>query len=87
MQWRRCSRLNGRESKIVKVEVHQGLVLGPLLFNIVLEALTKEFEQGRSALCRWSCFDAETGELLIEMLRKLQKGMKFMKCLKSEFWY
>ena len=30
----------------VKVGVHQGLVLGPLLFIIVLEALSREFRSG-----------------------------------------
>ena len=50
-------RLNGRESKVfsVKVGVHQGSVLSPLLFIIVLEALSRGF-QGRFAygiaLCR-----------------------------------
>ena len=41
-------RLNGRESKtlIVKVGAYQGLVLSPLLFNIVLEALSKKFKEG-----------------------------------------
>jgi hypothetical protein len=41
-------RLNGRESKtlIVKVGSYQGLVLSPLLFNIVLEALSKKFKEG-----------------------------------------
>ena len=30
----------------VKVGVHQGSVLSPLLFNIVLEALSSEFREG-----------------------------------------
>ena len=40
--------INGRESKAfnVKVGVHQGSVLIPLLFIIVLEALSREFREG-----------------------------------------
>ena len=30
----------------VKVRVHQGSVLSPLLFIIVLEALSREFKEG-----------------------------------------
>ena len=41
-------RMNGRESKAfnVKVGVYQGSVLSPLLFIIVLEALSREFREG-----------------------------------------
>ena len=41
-------RVNGRESKAfsVRVGVHQGSVLCPLLFIIVLEALSREFREG-----------------------------------------
>ena len=40
-------KLNGRESRVlgVKVGVHQGSVLSPLLFIIVLEALSREFRE------------------------------------------
>ena len=55
----------------VKVGVHQGSVLSPLLFIIVLEALSKEFRTG----CPWELFyaddlviSAETPELLREKL-------------------
>ena len=42
-------RLNGRESKtLVEVGAYQGLVLSPLLFNIVSEALSKKFKKGLS---------------------------------------
>ena len=41
-------RMNGRESRAfnVKVGVHQGSVLSPLLFIIMLEALSREFREG-----------------------------------------
>ena len=47
-------RMNGRESKAfnVKVGVHQGSVLSPLLFIIMLEALSREFREGYL----WNCF-------------------------------
>ena len=42
----------------VGVGVHQGSVLSPLLFIIVLEALSRDFRVGGAlgaVLCRWSC--------------------------------
>ena len=41
-------RVNGRESKAfsVRVGMHQGSVLSPLLFIIVLEAMSREFRVG-----------------------------------------
>ena len=36
----------------VKVEVHQGSVLSPLLFVVVMEALTQDIRKG----CRGSCY-------------------------------
>ncbi len=41
-------KVNGRVSKsfLVRVGVHQGYVLSPLLFIIVLEALSREFRGG-----------------------------------------
>ena len=41
-------KMNGREKgfQCVKVGVHQGSVLSPLLFIIVLEALSREFREG-----------------------------------------
>ena len=41
-------RMNGRENRAfnVKVGVHQGSVLSPLLFIIVREALSREFKEG-----------------------------------------
>jgi len=43
-------RVNGYASKRfgVRVGVYQGLVLGPLLVVIVLEALSREFREGLS---------------------------------------
>ena len=59
------------ESIDVKVGVHQGSVLSPLLFIIVLEALLREFRTG----CPWELFyaddlviAAETPELLEDNL-------------------
>ena len=72
------------ESIDVKVGVHQGSVLSPLLFIIVLEALSREFRTG----CAWELFyaddlviAAETPELLEDKLStwKLnfeQKGLR-----------
>ena len=41
-------RLNVRESNAfsVRVRLHQGTVLSPLLFIIVLEVLSREFREG-----------------------------------------
>ena len=41
-------RLNGRESNAfsVRVGVHQGTFLSPLMFIIVFEALSREFREG-----------------------------------------
>jgi len=46
-------RVNGRDSKAfgVRVGVHQGLVLSPLLFIIVLQALTRHFMEGLPGRC------------------------------------
>ena len=53
-------RMNGRESRAFnnKVGVHQGSVLSPLLFIIVLEALPKEFREclWNCLTCLWNCF-------------------------------
>jgi len=41
-------RVNGHDSKLFgeRVSLHQGLVLSPLLFVKVLEALSREFREG-----------------------------------------
>ena len=68
-------RVNGRESKAfsVRVGVHQGSVLSPLLFIIVLEALSREFREGLPMELVYAddlVLVAETEELLLEKLRK-----------------
>ena len=62
----------------VKVGVHQGSVLSPLLFVIVLEALSREFREGlpMELLCADDLvLVAETRKLLLEKLRKWKRGM------------
>ena len=74
-------RLNGRESKAfnVGVGVHQGSVLSPLLFIIVLEALSREFRKGLPMELLYAddlVLIAETKELLLEKMRNWKKGME-----------
>ena len=74
-------RVNGRESKAfsVRVGVHQGSVLSPLLFIIVLEALSREFREGLPMELLYAddlVLVAETEELLMEKLRKWKRGME-----------
>ena len=73
--------LNGRESKgfRVKVGVHQGSVLSPLLFVIVLEALSREFRAGLPMELLYAddlVLVAETLELLKEKIAKWKSGME-----------
>ena len=68
-------RRNGRESWAfnVKVGVHQGSVLSPLLFIIKLEALSREFREGLRMELRYAddlVLIAETKELLLEKVRR-----------------
>ena len=67
-------RLNGRESNAfsVRVGVHQGSVISPLLFIIVLEALSKEFREGlpMELLYAHDLVLMAESELLMEKLRK-----------------
>ena len=63
----------------IKVGVHQESVLSPLLFIIVLEALSKKFRIG----LRWELFYAddlallaESEEELLEMIRQWKDGME-----------
>ena len=74
-------RMNGRESKAfnVIVGVHQGSVLSPLLFIIVLEALSREFREGLPVELLYAddlVLIEETKELLLEKVRNWKKGME-----------
>jgi hypothetical protein len=74
-------KVNGRESKAfrVRVGVHQGSVLSPLLFVIVLEALSREFRDGLPLELLYAddlVLMAETEELLMEKLMKWKVGME-----------
>ena len=57
------------EAFVVKVGVHQGLVLSPLLFIIVLEALSHEFNSG----VPWEDLYADD---LVIIAESLEKGVR-----------
>ena len=74
-------RMKGEESKEfeVKVGMHQGSVLSPLLFTIVLEALSRHFGKG----VPWELFYAndlvvlaESRELLMEKISIWKEGLE-----------
>ena len=74
-------KLNGKVSKgfNVKVGVHQGSVLSPLLFIIVLEALSRKFRGGLPMELLYAddlVILADSEELLIEKLKKWKAGME-----------
>ena len=77
-------KLNGREreSKAFNVRVggvHQGSVLSPLQFIILLEALSREFREGLPMELLYAddlVLMAESEELLLEKLRKWKHGME-----------
>ena len=74
-------RMNGRESKAfnVRVGVHQGSVLSPLLFIIVLEALSRDFREGLPMELHYAVdlvLIVESKELLLEKVRNWKKGME-----------
>ena len=70
-------RMKGEESKEfeVKVGVHQGFVLSPLLFTIVLEALSKHFRKGLP----WELFYADDLVLLAESREVLMEKISIWK--------
>ena len=70
-------RMKGEESKEfeVKVGVNQGSVLGPLLFRIVLEALSRHFRKGLP----WELFYADDLVLLAESREILMEKIKIWK--------
>ena len=70
-------RMKGEESKEFegKVGVHQGSVLSPLLFTIVLEALSRHFRKGLP----WELFYADDLVLLAESREILMEKIKIWK--------
>ena len=72
-----CVRVNSQFSDEfnIKVGVHQGEVLGPLLFIIVMEALSREFRVG----CPWELLYAGDLVLMAEILEDLKKKLTIWK--------
>src|SRR6184192_4216860 len=64
---------NGEESEIfeVKVGVHQGSVLSPILFNIVMQAIADNFKKGLP----WELLYADDLVLLAESRLELEKRL------------
>ena len=63
----------------VKVGVHQGSVLSPLLYIIALEALTSEFRVGLPWELFYAddlCFIAEREEELMVKIKRWKEGME-----------
>src|SRR5260221_12482878 len=63
----------------VKVGVHHGSVLSPLLFIIVLEELSKEFREGLPWELLYAddlALTAESEEKLVEKIKCWKKGME-----------
>ena len=74
-------KVNGRDSKVfsVRVGVHQGSVLDPFSFVILLEASSRENREGLPMELLYAddlVMVAETEELLLEKIRKWKNGMK-----------
>ena len=59
----------------IKVGVHQGAVLRPVLFIIVMEALSREFRVG----CPWELLYADNLVLMAETLEDLKKKLTIWK--------
>ena len=69
-------KLNGASKQVpLTVGVRQGSVLNPLLFNIVLEALSKEFKVGLP----WELLYADDLVLLAELAEELLEKIKCWK--------
>ena len=79
---RRCEAAydnNNSKGFNVKVGVHQGSVLSPLLFIIVMEALSRNFRGGLPMELLYAddlVLMAESEELLMVKLRKWKEGME-----------
>ena len=77
MQLRRCMRTLcvrvdrqfSSDEFNIKVGVHQGAVMSPLLFIIVMEALSREFRVG----CPWELLYTDDLVLMAETLEDLKK--------------
>ena len=74
-------RMNGRESNAfsVRVGVHQGSVLSPLVIIIVLGALSREFREGLPMELLHKVdllLMVESEELIMEKLREWKKGIE-----------
>ena len=64
---------------MLRVGVHQGSVLSPLLFIIVLEALSRKFTEGLPMELLYTddfVLIAETNELLMEKAKKGKESME-----------
>ena len=66
----------------IKVGVHQGAVLSPLLFIIVLEALSREFRTD----CPWELLYADDLVLIADTLWKEAIKKKGLRCLQERCW-
>ena len=63
----------------VRVGVHEGSVLSPLLFMIVLEALSKKFRKGLPYELLYAddlVLIAESEKLLVEKMERWRKGLE-----------
>src|SRR5271163_1660086 len=74
-------KLRSGESKEfeVKVDVHQGSVLSPLLFTVVLEALSEEFREGLPWELLYAddlALLAESKEELLVKIKRWKEGME-----------